>query len=132
MDNSEDTHSVIQNQNISASFDHHIGISYLCPVQHTPHAMHPTTKTHDIVSPDGQRALQVMRERWLLAVILLVALGIRLWHLTWGLPDVYEEGYPFHNAWAYWNWGQAGFQFNPHFFHYPALSFHIQFVVQVL
>ncbi len=66
-----------------------------------------------------------------LIIILLVALGIRWWNLHWGLPEVYEEAYPYHIAWKYWNWGSGGFNFNPHFYNYPAFTFILQFVVQV-
>ena len=65
-----------------------------------------------------------------LLLILLVALGIRWWNINWGLPEVYEEAYPFHIAWKFWNWGNSGFNFNPHFYNYPALTFLLQFIVQ--
>jgi hypothetical protein len=54
-----------------------------------------------------------------------------VWHLGWGLPELYEEATPLFRAWGLWNWGGAGLDLNPHFFNYPALSFVIQFLLQV-
>ncbi|HEV8538707.1 MAG TPA: glycosyltransferase family 39 protein, partial [Bacteroidota bacterium] len=70
--------------------------------------------------------------RVLLAFILAAACCLRLWHLNWDLPRVYEEAYPFGVAWKFWNWGHPGCDFNPHVFNYAALSFYIQFFVQLV
>jgi len=72
------------------------------------------------------------RRDYILLPILGIALGLRIWNIDWGLPELYEEATPFFRAWNFWNWGGAGFDFNPHFFNYPALTFYIQFVVQGL
>ncbi len=88
--------------------------------------------SHDANSYPRQQAVRDFRERVLLVFLLLGTLGLRLWHLTWGLPDVHEVADPFTTAWRYWNWGAAGLQFNPHAFSSPALSAHIQFAAQVL
>lgn len=67
-------------------------------------------------------------------LFLIVALGVafRVWHINWDLPEVYEEAYPFTVAWKFWNWGHSGFDFNPHIFNYGALTYYIQFLVQVV
>ncbi|MBI5216114.1 MAG: glycosyltransferase family 39 protein [Ignavibacteriae bacterium] len=71
------------------------------------------------------------RKEWLfLLSILVFAFSIRLWNINWSLPEIYEEAYPFHIAWKFWNWDGQGFDFNPHFFNYPALTFYVQFLVQ--
>ena len=70
--------------------------------------------------------------RGALAAVALAALALRLWHLTWGLPDLYEEATPLFRAWGFWNWGGQGLDLNPHFFNYPALSFIVQFVLQAV
>jgi Dolichyl-phosphate-mannose-protein mannosyltransferase/Tetratricopeptide repeat len=67
-----------------------------------------------------------------LLVILLIGLGLRLWHITWGLPNVFEEATPFTVSWKFWNWNGTGLDLNPHFFNYPALTFYIQFVGQII
>jgi hypothetical protein len=65
-----------------------------------------------------------------LALVLGFALALRLLHLGWGLPEVYEEATPYRKAWAFWNWGNPGIDLNPRFFNYPALTFYMHFAVQ--
>lgn len=67
-----------------------------------------------------------------LILILAVAGALRFIHIGWGLPDLFEEGTPLRIAWNFWNWGKPGFNFNPEFFNYPALSFYIQFAAQAV
>lgn len=69
--------------------------------------------------------------RWFLILILAAGCSVRLWHIDWDLPHIYEEAYPFGIAWRFWNWGNPGFDFNPHVFNYAALSFYVQFAVQL-
>lgn len=66
-----------------------------------------------------------------LLLVLVIGISVRLWHIDWDLPEVYEEATPFGIAWQFWNHGQPGFDFNPGFFNYPALTFHVQFLGQV-
>jgi 4-amino-4-deoxy-L-arabinose transferase-like glycosyltransferase len=71
--------------------------------------------------------------RWDLAVLLMLALGARLYGIDWGLPDFNEEAYPFRKAWEMWGWGSArGFSLNPHFFKYPSLTIYLQLATQAL
>ncbi|MBI5214962.1 MAG: glycosyltransferase family 39 protein [Ignavibacteriae bacterium] len=65
-------------------------------------------------------------------LILGVGIAVRLWNINWSLPFIYEEAYPFRTAWNFWIWGKPGFDFNPHIFNYAALSFYVQFLIQVL
>jgi 4-amino-4-deoxy-L-arabinose transferase-like glycosyltransferase len=65
-----------------------------------------------------------------LSAIVIAALFLRFWHINWGLPDVYEETFPFSIAWKMWNWGKTGLDLNPHFFNYPSLTIYLNFVVQ--
>src|SRR6266852_4734069 len=67
-----------------------------------------------------------------LILILIIALCIRLWHINWGLPEVYEEAWPLRAAWNYWNWNGKGIDLNPHIFNYPAFTFYIQFLIQIV
>src|SRR5689334_20613712 len=69
-------------------------------------------------------------ERAGLALIVAAGLGLRLWHISWGLPDLFEEAYPLHIATRFWDWNGAGADLNPHFFNYPALSFYLHYAVQ--
>lgn len=64
-----------------------------------------------------------------LALILLAACSLRLWQLERWLPEFYEEATPVLQAREFW--GREHFDFNPHFFNYPAFSFHTQFAAQV-
>src|SRR6266496_742564 len=72
------------------------------------------------------------RERNVFLFILAVGILLRVWKITWGLPQLYEEAMPLRISWRFWNWGQSGLSFNPDFFVYPAFTFYLQFVVQAL
>ena len=64
-----------------------------------------------------------MRAAWLLAAILLLGLGLRLWGLSFGLPNTLcrpDESTLVHRALAI----GAGDP-NPHFFNYPSLHFYL-------
>ncbi|HET9325893.1 MAG TPA: glycosyltransferase family 39 protein [Candidatus Eisenbacteria bacterium] len=62
--------------------------------------------------------------------ILLLALGLRLWHVAEGLPDFFEEAFPFRRAFEMAGFGSARPDWNPRAFHYPSLSFYLHLVVQ--
>ncbi len=66
----------------------------------------------------------------LLALLLLVALAVRLIHLDWGFPQVYEEATPLREAVEFWGKPGGAVDLNPHFFRYPSLSFGLNFVLQ--
>lgn len=70
-------------------------------------------------------------EKVVLFIILTVAVVLRVVNLNWGLPDLYEEATPLRIALGFLNPGGDGFIFNPHFFNYPALTFYLQFIVQL-
>ena len=55
-----------------------------------------------------------------------------MWHIGQGLPDLVEEAMPWKRAFEMWGWGGAGIDWNPHFFHYPSLSFYLHFALQHL
>lgn len=76
--------------------------------------------------------MNLLDKKKILLSIIAIGIALRLWHIDWSLPAVYEEATPFMVSWKFWNWGQQGLDFNPYFFHYPALTFYIQFVVQAL
>lgn len=69
-----------------------------------------------------------------LALPAVVALGLalRLWHLGQGLPDFIEEAIPFRRAFEMWGWNTGRSDLNPHLFHYPSLTFYLQFLLQKL
>jgi 4-amino-4-deoxy-L-arabinose transferase-like glycosyltransferase len=65
-----------------------------------------------------------------LSIVLLAALS-RIYGVSWGLPDVYEEATPLRTAWEMWGWGPARhLDLNPHFFNYPSLTIYLQFLAQ--
>lgn len=73
------------------------------------------------------------RTYWAMGGVLALALGVRVLGLDWGLPQVYEEAYPFKRSWPMWGWGpSAALDLNPHFFNYPTLYFYVQFIGQGL
>ncbi|MBI5475541.1 MAG: glycosyltransferase family 39 protein [Ignavibacteriales bacterium] len=67
-----------------------------------------------------------------LLFILIFSFILRIWQIGWGLPELYEEATPLRIAWGFWNWGNSGLNLNPNFFNYPALTFYIQFIGQVI
>ncbi len=71
----------------------------------------------------------IVRENKTLIAILLGGIVLRVWHIGWGLPDIYEEATPLSISLKFWD--QLG-SFNPHFFNYPALTFYINFLGQAL
>lgn len=64
------------------------------------------------------------RDLWLLAILLL-ALGLRLWGIGFGLPGVFhpDEERIVHHALAF---GMG--DLNPHYFNYPSLSMYLLFI----
>jgi 4-amino-4-deoxy-L-arabinose transferase-like glycosyltransferase len=76
--------------------------------------------------------MNLLDRKKILLSIIAVGIVLRVWHIDWSLPEVYEEATPFMVSWKFWNWGQQGLDFNPYFFHYPALTFCVQFIVQAL
>ncbi len=70
------------------------------------------------------------KERTGFLFILFTGIVLRLWQIGWGLPEIFEEAFPFHIAAKFWNWNGSGYDFNPHFFNYPALTFYLTFAVQ--
>jgi 4-amino-4-deoxy-L-arabinose transferase-like glycosyltransferase len=67
----------------------------------------------------------------ILAGIIAIAAALRLYGLSWGLPDVYEEAIPLKQAWGMWGWGPSGsVDLNPHFFNYPSLTIYCQLLGQ--
>ena len=68
----------------------------------------------------------------LIVVGLAVTTAIKLWVVDHGLPGVYEEATPVHQAWEMWNWGYPGFDPNPAFFNYPALTFYLNWLAQAV
>jgi hypothetical protein len=67
----------------------------------------------------------------MLAGLVLLALSLRLYGIGAGLPQVYEEAYPFKTAWTMWGWGPGhGFDLNPHWFRYPGLTIDLQLLGQ--
>ena len=76
--------------------------------------------------------LNPMKTRYILLFILLIATGLRAYFLDYDLPELYEEATPMRQAWEMWHWEDNGFDFNPHFFNYPALTFYIHFITQAI
>jgi 4-amino-4-deoxy-L-arabinose transferase-like glycosyltransferase len=68
----------------------------------------------------------------LLMLLLTVGFALRVYHLDRWLPDIFEEATPVNQARDFWGWNTGAFDFNPHFFHYPALSFYIHFAFQAI
>ena len=66
----------------------------------------------------------------LLTLLMLFALLLRLYHLERWLPIFFEEATPVRKAIEFWGTAKGSFDFNPHFFNYPAFSFYIHFIIQ--
>ena len=77
----------------------------------------------------------MMRNRsvWIASALVMLGLALRLVGIDWGLPQVYEEAYPFKKAWPMWGFGPDHvLDLNPHFFNYPTLYFYVQWLGQGL
>lgn len=73
------------------------------------------------------------RDRLTIAGLFLLALVCRLPGIGAGLPQVYEEAYPFKVAWTMWGWGTShALDLNPHWFKYPGLTIYLQWLGQGL
>ncbi len=60
------------------------------------------------------------------------ALAVRVVHLRWGFPEVFEEATPVHQAIGFWGRPGGGLDLNPHFFKYPSLTFYLNFIGQAI
>jgi 4-amino-4-deoxy-L-arabinose transferase-like glycosyltransferase len=73
------------------------------------------------------------REILVIFLLVILAAGLRICGIWWGLPEVYEEATPLREAWGIWGWGANDtFDLNPHFFHYPSLTIYAQFIGQAI
>lgn len=82
-------------------------------------------------SPDSKLEFSRSRRSTATVSLLLLAVALRLFHLDWSLPHVYEEATPLHIAWQMWGWDRSGaINLNPEFFNYPSLTFYVHFVAQ--
>ena len=66
----------------------------------------------------------------LLVALVVLAFIVRLYHLRWGLPEIYEEATPVREAVDFWGGPGQGLDLNPHFFKYPSFSFYLHFALQ--
>jgi tetratricopeptide (TPR) repeat protein len=66
--------------------------------------------------------------RFLVVVLLVLAVGIglRAWHLEWGLPSVEEEAFPSKVAITMWGFDDGKPHLDPETAGWPALSFYVQ------
>src|SRR5262249_54864596 len=69
-------------------------------------------------------------EHTALALIVALAVGLRLWRIATGLPDFLEEAIPFRLALGMRDAASGRIDWNPHYFNYPSLSIYLHFVVQ--
>ncbi|MFC1526127.1 glycosyltransferase family 39 protein [Candidatus Latescibacterota bacterium] len=67
-----------------------------------------------------------------LAVVLVVAGALRLYHLDRWLPYCFEEATPVTRARGFWGPSDGSFDFDPHFYNYPALAFYLHFLTQAV
>jgi 4-amino-4-deoxy-L-arabinose transferase-like glycosyltransferase len=63
-------------------------------------------------------------------VVLVVAAVACSWHVSWSLPEVYEEAMPVRIAYKFWNLKNAGARFDPGFFTYPAFIFYLNYAAE--
>lgn len=70
---------------------------------------------------------------WLFAIIVtVIAVGLRLPHLGWGLPDLEEEALPLKKAFAMGGWDDGSLQLDPETAGWPSLSFYVHLLLHHL
>ena len=70
------------------------------------------------------------RDILIMTGLLILAVGLRIYGLGWGLPEVFEEATPLKKAWKMWGWDRdGGIDLNPHFFNYPSLVIYLHFLL---
>lgn len=67
-----------------------------------------------------------------LIALMTLAAAIRVFGISWGLPEVFEEATPMRQAWQMWGWDGGGLDLNPHFFNYPSLVIYLQLIGQAV
>jgi tetratricopeptide (TPR) repeat protein len=73
------------------------------------------------------------RTAWVAAVIVVViAVGLRLPHLGWGLPDIEEEALPLKKAFTMGGWDGSALQLDPQTAGWPSLSFYVHLLLHHL
>lgn len=82
--------------------------------------------------PIFKRRPAVGGEQLVLLALLLLAAGLRLRAIDWGLPALTEEATPFRKAMEFWGADTGRLTLHPHFFNYPSLTFYFHFVLQAL
>ena len=68
---------------------------------------------------------------WGLLALVVIALILRVRHLSHGLPEFTEEAIPFRKALEMWR-PDGSVDWNPHLFHYPSLTIYLQLAIQKL
>jgi hypothetical protein len=85
-------------------------------------------ESEETLVPDNR-----LRNACIASALLALAFGLRIYGITWGLPEGFEEATPLRKAFEMWGWGLGrGVDFNPHFFKYPSLMIYLQLAAQGL
>ena len=69
------------------------------------------------------------RLRVALALVVVVAAALRLWHVAADLPDFLEEAAPFRTAFEMWRRGGGPDPWNPHTFVYPSAAIYLHLLL---
>jgi 4-amino-4-deoxy-L-arabinose transferase-like glycosyltransferase len=71
-------------------------------------------------------------EKVVLFSILVLGFTLRALFVNWGLPEIFEEATPLRIVTRFLSLAGTGFSLNPKFFNYPALTFYLQLVIQLI
>ncbi len=93
--------------------------------RHTNTKTRRPSRSHGLKVVDGTFA-----GRLILACILIIAAGLRIWNITWGLPGLYDEAIPLRYAMKLWTISSPHVDYT--FFVYPALTYYVHFVAQYI
>ena len=87
------------------------------------------TEVTTVVSASASAA-EISRNWVILSGLLVFAFALRIWDISWGLPQIYEEAIPLHFGMKFWDLKNSPIDY--HYFVYPSLTYFLHYIVQAV